>query len=64
VRGEQEFYVYLTLIRSHLAPDNIRRGEGREMKFHTTNLERDTGCAAALPSKEHLSTQNPMVMPG
>jgi len=40
--GENEVHVYMTAIRSHLAPDNIEGIEvGDEVYFHLTNLEQD-----------------------
>lgn len=42
VRDGKEVHVYMTAIRSHLAPDNIEGIKmGDEVYFHVTNLEQD-----------------------
>ena len=42
VREGKEVHVYMTAIRSHLAPDNIEGIKmGDEVYFHVTNLEQD-----------------------
>ena len=64
VREGNKVHVYLTLIRSHLTPDNIEGVRvGDEVYFHTTNLEQDWDVPHGFAIKGAL-TGELLVMPG
>ena len=57
-------HVYMTLIRSHLTPDNIEGIKvGDEVYFHTTNLEQDWDVPHGFAIKGALNAEL-LVMPG
>ena len=64
VREGNKVHVYLTLIRSHLTPDNIEGVRvGDEVYFHTTNLEQDWDVPHGFAIKGALNAEL-LVMPG
>ena len=64
VRKGKEVHVNLTLIRSHLTPDNIEGIKvGDEVYFHATNLEQDWDVPQGFAIKGAL-TGELLVMPG
>jgi len=64
VRDGNKVHVNLTLIRSHLTPDNIEGIKvGDEVYFHTTNLEQDWDVPHGFAIKGAL-TGELLVMPG
>lgn len=64
VREGNQVHVYLTLIRSHLTPDNIEGIRvGDEVYFHTTNLEQDWDVPHGFAIKGALNAEL-LVMPG
>lgn len=64
VRKGNEIHVYMTMIRSHFAPDNIEGAKvGDKVFFHVTNLEQDYDVPhgfAVLGAK----TSELLIMPG
>ena len=64
VRQGNKVHVYLTLMRSHLTPDNIEGIRvGDEVYFHTTNLEQDWDVPHGFAIKGALNAEL-LVMPG
>ena len=64
VREGKKVHVYLTLMRSHLTPDNIEGIQvGDEVYFHTTNLEQDWDVPHGFAIKGALNAEL-LVMPG
>ncbi|MBP8067154.1 MAG: Sec-dependent nitrous-oxide reductase [Pedobacter sp.] len=64
VRKGNQVHVNLTLIRSHLTPDNIEGIKvGDEVYFHTTNLEQDWDVPHGFAIKGALTAEL-LVMPG
>lgn len=64
VREGNKVHVYMTLIRSHLTPDNIEGIKvGDEVYFHTTNLEQDWDVPHGFAIKGALNAEL-LVMPG
>ncbi|MBC7759986.1 MAG: nitrous oxide reductase, partial [Phormidesmis sp. FL-bin-119] len=64
VREGNKVHVYMTLMRSHLTPDNIEGVRvGDEVYFHTTNLEQDWDVPHGFAIKGALNAEL-LVMPG
>ena len=64
VREGNKVHVYLTLIRSHITPDNIEGIRmGDEVYFHATNLEQDWDVPHGFAIKGALNAEL-LVMPG
>ena len=64
VRKGNRVDVYMTAIRSHLAPDNIEGVQvGDEVYFHVTNLEQDWDVPHGFAIKG-ANTAELLVMPG
>lgn len=64
VREGKKVHVNLSLIRSHLTPDNIEGIKvGDEVYFHTTNLEQDWDVPHGFAIKGALTAEL-LVMPG
>ncbi|MEJ7693098.1 Sec-dependent nitrous-oxide reductase [Daejeonella sp.] len=64
VREGNKVHVYMTLIRSHLTPDNIEGVRvGDEVYFHTTNLEQDWDVPHGFAIKGAINGEL-LVMPG
>lgn len=63
-RDGNEVHVYMTLIRSHITPDNIEGiKENDEVYFHITNLEQDWDVAHGF-AVGRANTSNMTIMPG
>lgn len=64
VRNGKEVHVYMTAIRSHLAPDNIEGIKmGDVVYFHVTNLEQDWDVPHGFAMQGNLNAEL-LVMPG
>lgn len=64
VREGNKVHVYMTMIRSHFAPDNIEGIKvGDEVYFHITNLEQDWDVPHGFAIK-NAPTAEILVMPG
>ncbi len=64
VREGKTVHVYMTAIRSHLAPDNIEGIRmGDEVYFHITNLEQDWDVPHGFAIKGALNAEL-LIMPG
>jgi nitrous-oxide reductase len=64
VRDGKNVHVYMTMIRSHFAPDNIEGvKEGDKVFFHVTNLEQDYDVPHGM-SMIGANTSEILVMPG
>lgn len=64
VRDGNEVHVYMTAIRSHLAPDNIEGIKmGDEVYFHVTNLEQDWDVPHGF-AVQGANNAELLVMPG
>lgn len=64
VREGNKVHVYMTMIRSHLTPDNIEGIKvGDEVYFHLTNLEQDWDVPHGFAIKG-ANTAELLVMPG
>lgn len=64
VRDGKNVHVYMTMIRSHFAPDNIEGiKEGDRVYFHVTNLEQDYDVPHGI-SMIGANTSELLIMPG
>lgn len=64
VREGNEVHVYMTMIRSHFAPDNIEGIKvGDKVYFHVTNLEQDYDVPHGI-SMIGANTSELLIMPG
>lgn len=64
VRNGKQVHVYMSAIRSHLAPDNIEGiFVGDEVLFHVTNLEQDWDVPHGFAVKGALNAEL-LIMPG
>ncbi len=64
VRNGNEVHVYMTMIRSHFAPDNIEGIQvGDKVYFHFTNLEQDYDVPHGV-SMIGANTSELLIMPG
>jgi len=64
VRNGNEVHIYLTMIRSHFAPDNIEGVQvGDKVYFHVTNLEQDYDVPHGV-SMIGAQTSELLIMPG
>ena len=64
VREGNKVHVYMTMVRSHFAPDNIEGIKvGDEVYFHITNLEQDWDVPHGFAIK-NAPTAELLVMPG
>lgn len=64
VREGNKVHIYMTMIRSHFAPDNIEGIKvGDEVYFHLTNLEQDWDVPHGFAIK-NAPTAEILVMPG
>ena len=64
VRDGKNVHVYMTMIRSHFAPDNIEGvKEGDKVYFHVTNLEQDYDVPHGI-SMIGANTSELLIMPG
>lgn len=64
VREGNKVHIYMTAIRSHLAPDNIEGIQvGDEVYFHVTNLEQDWDVPHGFAVKGNLNAEL-LIMPG
>ncbi|MGV9004490.1 Sec-dependent nitrous-oxide reductase [Flavobacterium sp.] len=64
VREGNKVHVYMTMIRSHFAPDNIEGIKlGDEVYFHVTNLEQDWDVPHGF-SIRRAATAELLIMPG
>ena len=64
VRKGKEVHVYMTMIRSHFAPDNIEGIKvGDKVYFHITNLEQDYDVPHGV-SMIGANTSELLIMPG
>ncbi|MGB0849691.1 MAG: Sec-dependent nitrous-oxide reductase [Bacteroidia bacterium] len=64
VREGNEVHVYMTMIRSHFAPDNIEGIQtGDKVYFHVTNLEQDYDVPHGV-SMIGANTSELLIMPG
>lgn len=64
VRDGNEVHIYLTMIRSHFAPDNIEGVEvGDKVYFHVTNLEQDYDVPHGI-AMIGANTSELLIMPG
>ncbi|MEQ9266023.1 MAG: Sec-dependent nitrous-oxide reductase [Balneolaceae bacterium] len=64
VRDGNEVHVYMTMIRSHFAPDNIEGIKvGDKVYFHITNLEQDYDVPHGV-SMIGANTSELLIMPG
>ena len=64
VRKGNEVHVYMTMIRSHFAPDNIEGiKEGDKVYFHVTNLEQDFDVPHGI-AMIGANTSELLIMPG
>ena len=63
-RDGKDVHVYMTMIRSHFAPDNIEGiKEGDKVYFHVTNLEQDYDVPHGV-SMIGANTSELLIMPG
>ena len=63
-RNGNEVHVYMTAMRSHLAPDNIEGIKmGDKVYFHVTNLEQDWDVPHGF-AVQGATTANLLIMPG
>ena len=63
-RNGNEVHVYMTMIRSHFAPDNIEGiKEGDKVYFHVTNLEQDYDVPHGI-GMIGANTSELLIMPG
>ena len=63
-RDGKDVHVYMTMIRSHFAPDNIEGiKEGDKVYFHVTNLEQDYDVPHGV-SVIGANTSELLIMPG
>ncbi len=64
VRDGSTVHIYMTMIRSHFAPDNIEGiKEGDKVYFHVTNLEQDYDVPHGI-SMIGANTSELLIMPG
>jgi len=64
VRDGNTVHIYMTMIRSHFAPDNIEGiQEGDRVYFHVTNLEQDYDVPHGI-SMIGANTSELLIMPG
>ncbi len=64
VRNGKDVHVYMTMIRSHFAPDNIEGIKtGDRVYFHVTNLEQDYDVPHGI-SMIGANTSELLIMPG
>ncbi len=64
VRKGNEVHIYMTMIRSHFAPDNIEGVQvGDKVYFHVTNLEQDYDVPHGV-SMIGAQTSELLIMPG
>jgi len=64
VRDGNEVHIYMTMIRSHFAPDNIEGIQvGDKVYFHVTNLEQDYDVPHGV-SMIGANTSELLIMPG
>lgn len=64
VRNGNEVHIYLTMIRSHFAPDNIEGVQvGDKVYFHVTNLEQDYDVPHGI-AMIGANTSELLIMPG
>ena len=64
VRKGNEVHIYMTMIRSHFAPDNIEGIKvGDKVYFHVTNLEQDYDVPHGI-SMIGANTSELLIMPG
>jgi len=64
VRDGSTVHIYMTMIRSHFAPDNIEGiKEGDRVYFHVTNLEQDYDVPHGI-SMIGANTSELLIMPG
>ncbi len=64
VRKGKEVHIYMTMIRSHFAPDNIEGVKvGDKVFFHVTNLEQDYDVPHGI-SMIGANTSELLIMPG
>lgn len=64
VREGNEVHIYMTMIRSHFAPDNIEGIQvGDKVYFHVTNLEQDFDVPHGI-SMIGANTSELLIMPG
>ncbi len=64
VRDGNEVHIYMTMIRSHFAPDNIEGIQvGDKVYFHVTNLEQDYDVPHGV-SMIGAQTSELLIMPG
>ena len=64
LRNGNEVHVYMTMIRSHFAPDNIEGIKvGDKVYFHVTNLEQDYDVPHGI-SMIGANTSELLIMPG
>ena len=64
VRDGKDVHIYMTMIRSHFAPDNIEGIKtGDRVYFHVTNLEQDYDVPHGI-SMMGANTSELLVMPG
>lgn len=64
VRNGNEVHIYMTMIRSHFAPDNIEGIQvGDNVYFHVTNLEQDYDVPHGI-SMIGAETSELLIMPG
>ena len=64
VREGNEVHIYMTMIRSHFAPDNIEGVKvGDKVYFHVTNLEQDYDVPHGV-SMIGANTSELLIMPG
>ncbi len=64
VRTGNEVHIYMTMIRSHFAPDNIEGVQvGDKVYFHVTNLEQDYDVPHGV-SMIGANTSELLIMPG
>ena len=64
VRDGKDVHIYMTMIRSHFAPDNIEGiKEGDRVYFHVTNLEQDYDVPHGI-SMIGANTSELLIMPG
>ncbi|WP_196890460.1 Sec-dependent nitrous-oxide reductase [Aureivirga marina] len=64
VRDGNEVHIYMTMIRSHFAPDNIEGVKvGDKVYFHVTNLEQDYDVPHGI-SMIGANTSELLIMPG
>ena len=64
VRNGKDVHIYMTMIRSHFAPDNIEGVKvGDKVYFHVTNLEQDYDVPHGI-SMIGANTSELLIMPG